>query len=172
MGEDTQSISLSEGPVHHTASEGQHRLLLSVATEGSPESGPRDEWGRPPAWTPPRPLPRVLSWAYLQLSTPGSGLQHCVYLPLCQLEDLEPPKAEPEGEKARGGDMGVWGGVSAGLHGEETPEAGVGPGAKAGLRLPIWWTAVREVPGLGLLWKALGRFLYLEKHMARQEACR
>ena len=40
---DTQSISPSEGLGRHTANEGQCRLQLSVAMEGSPEPGPRGQ---------------------------------------------------------------------------------------------------------------------------------
>ena len=66
---DTRSICPSEGPMHHTATEGQHRLLLNVAAEGSPESGPRGEQERRWARTPPRLLPRVLSWAHREHNT-------------------------------------------------------------------------------------------------------
>ena len=111
----------------------------------------------------------------MQLSISGSDLEHRVNLRLSQLEDLEPlTVAEPKGEKGWV-HVSVWGGVSAGPHREESLEAGVGPGAKTGIRPPIWWTAVREdillwVPGLGLLRKALGRFLSLERLVKRQ-AC-
>lgn len=55
--------------MHHTATKGQHRRLLNVAAEGSPESGPRGEQERPWAGTPPRLLPRVLSWAHREHNT-------------------------------------------------------------------------------------------------------
>ena len=105
MDRDIQSISPSEGLVSHTADEGQCRLRVRVALEGSPQPGPRNEWGRSPAHTSLRLHLRVLSWASVQLSTPGSHLEHHVNLPLSQLEDLEPSEAESEGKKARGGSM-------------------------------------------------------------------
>ena len=67
--------------------------------------------------------------------TPGTLCQHSPQ----SAGGPEPTKAESKGEKAWVGTSGyVCGGVSAGPHREETPEAGVGPGAKTGLRPPIW----------------------------------
>lgn len=88
----TQSISPSEGLVHHTANKGQGRFRVSVAIEASPKPGPGDEQGSPPAQTLPRLLFRVLSQASVSLSTLDSDLGHSVTFPLSRLEDLETTK--------------------------------------------------------------------------------
>ncbi|XP_032326716.1 predicted GPI-anchored protein 58 [Camelus ferus] len=62
---------------------------MSLDMEGS--SPPR-----PPAQTLPRSLPRILPGAKGQLSTPGSDLEHRAHLPGSQVEDQEPPEAQPK----------------------------------------------------------------------------
>lgn len=97
----------------------------------------------------PRSLLVVLLWASVQLSPPGSDLEHPVNLPWRHLEDLETTKVEPievelKSKKARGGHLSVCvGGFIAGPH-RDFSLAGVGPGAKTGLRIPIYWTSFQE----------------------------
>ena len=110
-------------------------------------------------------------WAQSLLGISVSDMEHRVALPLSQLEGLESTESEPEGEKAEKAGVGACecvGGVSAGPYKEESPEADIRPRAKNGPRPPIWWIAIRAVSELGLLRKALGQFLSLEKHMEWQ----
>ena len=51
--------------------------------------------------------------------------------------------SEHRGEEAGAVHVSMWG-AGAELRREESPRAGSGPGAKAGLTLPIFHTAVRE----------------------------
>lgn len=77
--ENTKPIFLSEGWRHHTANEGQHRLV-SVAKESDLRIRIQRWTGKSSCQTPPRELPRVPSRVYVQLSTPGYDLEA-----LCQL---------------------------------------------------------------------------------------
>ena len=60
--------------------------------------------------------------------------------------------------------VSVWGG-GAKLHRKESPRAGSGPGTKARLTPPIFYTAVTLHPMLGILCNFLGSFLSLYKHI-------
>ena len=60
--------------------------------------------------------------------------------------------------------VSMWG-AGAELRREESPRAGSGPGAKAGLTPPIFHTAVRVHPMLDILWDSLGSFLSLYIHI-------
>ena len=60
-------------------------------------------------------------------------------------------EAEPEGEKAGAGCVWCVGMGQCWPHGEEPPEAGVGPGARTGLRAPSGWTAVGDMSWSGFL---------------------
>ena len=134
---DTPSTSLTEGLDHHPpAREPQCRLQVSVPTEGSAQLGMKRKRGRPAAQTPPRTHPRDQSQAATELSTLDSDPEPREPLPLRQQEDLEPSTAEHRGEEAGAVHVSVWG-VGAELRREDSPRAGSGPGAKAGLTPPI-----------------------------------
>ena len=60
--------------------------------------------------------------------------------------------------------VSVWGG-GAELHREESPRAGPGPGTKPGLTPPIFHTAVRGHPILGIPCDSLGSFLSPYTHI-------
>ena len=60
--------------------------------------------------------------------------------------------------------LSVWG-RGADIHRDESPRAGSGPGTKAGLTSPIFHTAVRVHPMLGILCDSLGSFLSLYTHI-------
>ena len=79
----------------------------------------------------------------MELSTPGSEPEPREPLLLRQQEDLEPSMAEHRGEEPGAVHVSMWG-AGAELRREESPRAGSGPGAKAGLTPPIFHTAVRE----------------------------
>ena len=100
----------------------------------------------------------------MELSTPGSDPDPREPLPLWQQEDLEPSIAEHRGEEAVAVHVSVWGG-GAELHSEESPRAGSGPGTKAGLTPPIFHTAVRVHPMLGILCDSLESFLFPYTHI-------
>ena len=72
----------------------------------------------------------------MELSTPGSEPEPREPLLLRQQEDLEPSMAEHRGEEPGAVHVSMWGG-DAEPHREESPRAGSGPGAKAGLTPPI-----------------------------------
>ena len=91
---------------------------------------------RPPAQIPPRTLSGDQSEAATGLSTPGSDPEPREPLPLRQKEDPEPSTAEHRGEEPGAVPVSVWGG-DAEPHREESPRAGAGPGAKAGLTPPV-----------------------------------
>ena len=135
---DTPSTSPRQGLDHHPpAHEPQCRLQVSVPTEGSAQLGMKRKQGRPVAQTPPRTHPGAQSQAPTELSTSGSNPEPREPLPLRQQEDLDPSTAEHRGEEAGAVHVSVWGG-GAEPHGEESPRAVAGPGAKAGLTPPIY----------------------------------
>eukprot|EP00069_Balaena_mysticetus_P005370 bmy_04768T0 len=92
----------------------------------------------------PPAFPRLKMFlAYMELSMPGSDLEQQAHLLLAQLEHLEPPEAEGDGEEDSGWVMGgEWGGEGAGPHRTGLPEAGTGPLRR--LRSLFPWTAVWE----------------------------
>ena len=71
-------------------------------------------------------LPKSLAQQPLAWSTLSS-------FPLSQLEDLEPNKVERKSELS---------GPECWARQSGAPGAAFGPGTKASLRLPIWWTAI------------------------------
>ena len=105
-------------------------LAEGVPSQWSPEAGTGDCPGWP--LTPPRPLSLVIPH-------------------LTAVQEPEPTEAEPEGEKAGAGCLCCVGMGRCWPHREEPPEAGVGPGARTGLRAPSGWTAVGETSRGGFL---------------------
>ena len=89
--------------------------------------------------------------AHVQLTMPGSDLEHRAHLLLAPLEHAGPPEAEPEGEKAGAGCVPCAGMGQCRPHREDPPEAGVGPGARTGIRAPSRWKAVGETSRGGFL---------------------
>ena len=138
-------VHLPEGGVGPSppARETQCSFQVSVPMDESAQLGMKRKQARPPAQTPPRTHPRDQSQAATGLGTPGSDPEPREPLPLRQQEDLEPSTAEHRGEEAGAVHVSVWG-VGAELRREDSPRAGSGPGAKAGLTPPIFHTAVRE----------------------------
>ena len=120
--------------------------------------------GRPSPHTSPRTHPGAHSQAAMELSIPGSDPKPQEPLPLRQQDDLEPSTAEHRGEEAGAVHVSVWG-RGADLHRDESPRAGSGPGTKAGLTPPIFNTAVRVHPMLGILCDSLGSFLSPYTHI-------
>ena len=122
-------------------------LFFSHASSTSPQRQPGSTSKTCPyttaAQTPPRTHPRDQSQAATGLGTPSSDPEPREPLPLRQQEDLEPSTAEHRGEEAGAVHVSMWG-AGAELRREESPRAGSGPGAKAGLTPPIFHTAVRE----------------------------
>ena len=134
---DTPFTSLREALDHHSpASEAQCRLQVSMPMEGSAQVGMKRKKGKTAPHTPPRTHPKAQSQAAMELSTPGSDPEPRETLPLRHQEDLEPSTAEHRGEEAGAVPVSVWGG-DAEPHREESPRAGAGPGAKAGLTPPV-----------------------------------
>ena len=100
----------------------------------------------------------------MELSTPGSDPEPREPLPLRHQVDLEHSPTEYRGEEAGAVHVSVWGG-GAELHREESPRAGPGPGTKPGLTPPIFHTAVRVHPMLGILCDSLESFLFPYTHI-------
>ena len=134
--------------------------------EESAQLGMKRKQARPAAQTPPRTHPRDQSQAATGLGTPSSDPEPQEPLPLRQQEDLDPSTAEHRGEEAGAVHVSVWGG-GAEPHGEESPRAVAGPGAKAGLTSPIFDTVVSMHPTLSILWDSLGSFLSPCMHIRR-----
>ena len=162
---DTLFTSSREGSdLHPPPCEAQCRLQVSMPMEGSVQLEMKRKRGRPAAQTPPRTHLGALSQAATELSTSSSDPEPLEPLPLRQQEDLEPSTAEHRGEEAGVVHVSVWGGCAK-PHRGESPKAGSGPEAKAGLTPPIFHTAVRVPPMLGVLWDSLGIFLSPYTHI-------
>lgn len=82
--------------------------------------------------------------AYVQLNMPGSDLERRAHLLLAQLERAEPAQAEPEGEKAGAGCLGLCGDGSVLGPTGTSPTGWCGARSKAGLRAPSGCTALGE----------------------------
>ena len=132
--------------------------------EGLAQLGKKRMQGRPAPQTPCRTQPGSQSQAATKLSTPSSDPEPQEHLPLRQQEDLEPSMAEHRGEEAGDVHVSVWE-EGAELHRKESHRAGSGPGTNVGLTSPIFYTAVRVHPMLGILCDSLGSFLSPYTHI-------
>ena len=161
----TQFTSPREESDHHTPThEAQCRLQVSMPMEGLAQLGKKRMQGRPAPQTPCRTQPGSQSQAATKLSTPSSDPEPQEHLPLRQQEDLEPSMAEHRGEEAGDVHVSVWE-EGAELHRKESHRAGSGPGTNVGLTSPIFYTAVRVHPMLGILCDSLGSFLSPYTHI-------
>ena len=162
----TPFTSPREGSDHHhpPAREAQCRLQVSVPMEGSAQVGMERKRGRPAPQKPARTHGGAQSQAAMELSTPSSDPEPRETLPLRQQKDLGPSMAEHRGEDPGAVHVSACGG-GVELHRKESPRAGSGPGTKAGLTPPIFHTAVRAHPMLGILWDSLGSFLSPYTHI-------
>ncbi len=172
MNKNTNAPSPSEGLMCHS-SEGQRRIQVVLNNEGSPPPWPRNQWGRPPTQTTLRAPPRDLSGADGLLSTPGSDLEHCAHLAASKVEDQEPPKQSPKVRKAglvhvcrwgRGEGWATQGGVPRGYRWDQSKKwpqtTCLEEFSHRTHRVGACW--------VGAVWKALGRFLSLKRHMEKE----